>query len=183
MTDPKYQDIPGSEVLERSEDDGTFIRLICGEWQGLSGPVDGIAAAPRYMDISVPAGKTRTFKMDLESRAFAYIFEGDGIFRGASEPGPVPYEAGDDIIAYKPVEVDNRSLVVFDSGDEVRIAAGPEGIRFLLVSGRPIREPVAWYGPIVMNTREELMRAFSEYEEGTFLKKKGGGRVQGGSPD
>ena len=173
MSDPKYQDIPGSEITERSEDDGTFIRLICGEWQGLHGPVDGIAADPRYMDISVPAGKTRNFKMDLESRAFAYIFEGDGSFRGASEPGPVPYEAGNDVIAHKPVEVDNRSLVVFDSGDEVRVTAGPEGIRFLLVSGRPIREPVAWYGPIVMNTQDELHTAFDEYERGAFLKKRG----------
>lgn len=181
MSDPKYQDIPGSEVTERFEDDGTFVRLICGEWQGLTGPVDGIAAAPRYMDINVPAGKTRSFKMDLQSRAFAYIFEGGGKFRGASEPGPVPYEAGDDIIAYKPVDVDNRSLVVFDSGDEVRVTAGPQGIRFLLVSGRPIREPVAWYGPIVMNTQDELHTAFREYEDGTFLKKRGDEAIDGES--
>jgi len=178
MTDPKYQDVPGTEVTERAEDDGTRVRLLCGEWQGLTGPVDGIAAAPRYMDIFVPPGKTRSFKMDLQSRAFAYIFEGDGRFRGASEPGPVPYEAADDVIAYKPVEVDNRSLVVFDSGDEVRVSAGPEGIRFLLVSGRPIREPVAWYGPIVMNTREEIQTAFREYEEGSFLKKNATGALQ-----
>jgi len=181
MSDPRYQDIPSSEVIERSEDDGTFIRLICGEWQGLRGPVDGIAAAPRYMDIHVPPGKTRSFRMNLESRAFAYIFEGNGSFLGASEPGPVPYEAGDDVIAYKPVEVDNRSLVVFDSGDEIRVTAGPEGIRFLLVSGRPIREPVAWYGPIVMNTQEELRTAFQEYENGMFLKKHGDGSIQANS--
>ena len=178
MTDPKYQDVPGTEVTERAEDDGTRVRLLCGEWQGLTGPVDGIAAAPRYMDIFVPPGTTRSFKMDLQSRAFAYIFEGDGRFRGASEPGPVPYEAADDVIAYKPVEVDNRSLVVFDSGDEVRVSAGPEGIRFLLVSGRPIREPVAWYGPIVMNTRDEIQTAFREYEEGSFLKKNATGALQ-----
>ncbi len=173
MSDPRYQDVPGAEVQVRSEDDGTIIRVLCGEYQGITGPVDGIAAAPRYMDITVPAGKTKSFKMDLESRAFAYIFEGDGSFRGSSEKQGVPYEVEEDIIAIKPVEVDNRSLVIFDSGDEVRVTAGDEGLRFLLVSGRPIREPVAWYGPIVMNTQQELQTAFEEFQNGTFIKKSG----------
>ena len=170
MTDPRYQDIPGTEVLARSEDDGTLIRVLCGEFGGVRGPVDGIAAAPRYLDVSVPAGKTKTLRMDLASNAFAYVFEGSGSFRGASEPRPVPYEADEGVIAYKPVEVDNRSLVVFDSGDELRVTAGEHGLRFLLVSGRPIREPVAWYGPIVMNTQEELQTAFREFQDGSFLK-------------
>ena len=185
MTDPRYQDIPGTEVLERSEDDGTFFRLISGEWRGLQGPVNGVAIAPRYMDISVPPNRTRSFPMDLQARSFAYVFEGDGEFRGASEPGPVPYEAADDVIAWKPVEVDNRSMIIFDSGDEVRVTAGPEGIRFLLVSGRPIHEPVAWYGPIVMNTREELETAFSEYQNGSFLKKNrpGSAEAESGTAD
>lgn len=173
MTDPRYQDIPGGEIPERSEDDGTVLRVLCGDYGGIQGPVDGIAAGPRYLDVTVPPGKTKTLKMDVESQAFAYIFEGDGAFRGTSDPQPVPYEVEDDVIAYKPVEVDNRSLVIFDSGDEVRVTAGPEGLRFLLVSGRPYREPVAWYGPIVMNTQEELATAFDEYEKGTFLKKRG----------
>lgn len=173
MSDPRYQDIPGTEVPVRSEDDGTIIRVLCGEFGGVTGPVDGIAAAPRYLDITVPAGRTRTFRMDVESRAFAYIFEGDGAFRGASDPQPVPYEQEDDVIAYKPVEVDNRSLIIFDSGDEVRVSAGEEGLRFLLVSGRPIREPVAWYGPIVMNTQAELQEAFREFQQGTFIRKSG----------
>lgn len=173
MTDPRYQDVPSAEVAVRSEDDGTIIRVLCGEYQGITGPVDGIAAAPRYMDITVPAGKTKSFAMDLESRAFAYIFEGDGSFRGASEKKGVPYEVADDVIAIKPVEVDNRSIVIFDSGDEVRVTAGEQGLRFLLVSGRPIREPVAWYGPIVMNTQAELQEAFREFQSGTFIKKGG----------
>lgn len=171
MTDPRYQDVPGSEVAVRSEDDGTVIRVLCGDFGGIKGPVDGIAAAPRYLDISVPAGRTKTFSMDLEARAFAYVFEGGGTFRGASDPQPVPYEVADDVIAYKPVEVDNRSLVIFDAGDEVRVSAGDEGLRFLLVSGRPIREPVAWYGPIVMNTEAQLRDAFREFQDGTFIKK------------
>ena len=173
MSDPRYQDIPGTEVPVRSEEDGTIIRVLCGEFGGVSGPVDGIAAAPRYLDITVPAGRTKTFKMDIEARAFAYIFEGDGTFRGTSGPQPVPYEEEEDIIAYKPVEVDNRSLVIFDSGDEVRVTAGEQGLRVLLVSGRPIREPVAWYGPIVMNSQAELQQAFREFQQGTFIKKGG----------
>jgi hypothetical protein len=173
MTDPRYQDIPGSEVAVRSEDDGTIIRVLCGDFGGIRGPVDGIAAAPRYLDVTVPPGKTKTLKMDLNARAFAYIFEGNGSFRGASEPRPVPYEVEEGRVALKPVDVDNRSLVVFDSGDEIRLEAGEEGLRFLLVSGRPIREPVAWYGPIVMNTEDELRTAFDEYRAGTFLKSRG----------
>jgi redox-sensitive bicupin YhaK (pirin superfamily) len=169
MTAPRYQDIPGSEIATRFEDDGTAIRVLCGDYGGVTGPVDGIAAAPRYLDVSVPALKSRNLKMDLLSNSFAYIFEGSGVFRGASDPRPVPYELDEGVIALKPVEVDNRSLVVFDSGDEVRVTAGPDGIRFLLVSGRPIREPVAWYGPIVMNTQDELKTAFEEYQSGTFL--------------
>lgn len=173
MTDPRYQDIPAAEVAIRSEDDGTVIRVLCGDFGGVSGPVDGIAAAPRYLDVTIPADRTRSLKMDVQSNAFAYIFEGSGRFFGASDPRPVPYERDDGVVALKPADVDNRSLVVFDSGDEVRVSAGAEGLRFLLVSGRPIREPVAWYGPIVMNTEAELETAFREYQDGSFLKKRG----------
>lgn len=171
MSDPRYQDIPGSEVAVRSEDDGTLIRVLCGEYGGVVGPVDGIAAAPRYLDVAVPASRTRTLKMEVSANAFAYVFEGSGSFRGASDPRPVPYEAEEGVVALKPVEVDNRSIVMFDSGDEIRVSAGEKGLRFLLVSGRPIREPVAWYGPIVMNTQEELETAFEEFQAGTFLRK------------
>jgi quercetin 2,3-dioxygenase len=181
MTDPRYQDIPPAEVTVRSEDDGTIIRVLCGEFGGVVGPVDGIAATPRYIDVTVPAGKTKSLKMDVESNAFAYVFEGSGAFRGASGPKPVPYEVEEGVIALKPVEVDNRSLLIFDSGDEVRVTAGEDGLRFLLVSGRPIHEPVAWYGPIVMNTQSELETAFREYQDGSFLKRRGSGDVEADS--
>ena len=165
MTEPKYQDVTASEITERFEDDGGFIRLICGEWKGLTGPVKGIAASPRYMDIYIPAEKTRTFSMDIESRAFAYVFEGGGLFHGSSEP-EILFSGSEG----RQTEVNNRSLVIFDSGNQVRVSAGEKGIRFLLVSGRPICEQIAWYGPIVMNTDEELEKAFQEYQDGTFLK-------------
>ncbi|MFW6312493.1 MAG: pirin-like C-terminal cupin domain-containing protein, partial [Spirochaetota bacterium] len=151
----------------------TIIRVLCGDFNGIRGPVDGIAAAPRYLDITVAPLRTKRIRMDVESRAFAYIFEGDGSFRGASGPQPVPYEIDEGIVAMKPVDVDNRSLVIFDSGDEIHVEAGDEGLRFLLVSGRPIREPVAWYGPIVMNTQSELQDAFREFQAGTFIRKSG----------
>ena len=168
-----YERMPGVGIGIRAEDDGTSIRVLCGEYGGGRGPVDGRAAGPRDRDVTVPAGRTKTFRMDLESRAFAYVFEGTGSFRGASDPQPVPYEVEDGVIAHKPVDVDNRSIIVFDSGDEVRVTAGESGLRFLLVSGRPIREPVAWYGPIVMNTQAELQEAFREFQHGTFIKKGG----------
>jgi redox-sensitive bicupin YhaK (pirin superfamily) len=170
MTPPRYQDIPKSEVTVRSEDDGTIIKVLCGEFRGITGPVEGIAAKPHYLDVHVPAGRTKTIAMDIESHAFAYVYEGSGIFQGASDPQPVPFEYDEGVIALKPVEADNRSLILFDSGSEIRVTTRDENLRFLLVSGRPIREPVAWYGPIVMNTDEELQTAFQEYQEGTFLK-------------
>ena len=171
MTTPRYQDVVAKDIPEVVEDDGTRIRVVCGKFGGKAGPVDGIAADPRYLDVFVPAGKRRTLKVELSSNAFAYVFEGAGTFRDASAPRAVktdpvgPAAAG-------PVEQDvsNRSLVLFDKGDEVTVQAGPAGIRFLLVSGRPIEEPVAWYGPIVMNTREQLQQAFSELRDGTFIK-------------
>jgi redox-sensitive bicupin YhaK (pirin superfamily) len=174
MTSPHYQDIEGGDIPDITEDDGTRARIITGEFWGKSGPVTGIAANPRFLDITVPPGKDRVIKIDLEHNAFAYVFEGKGEFIGASRPLSTPTEyvsskGSSDPIASHPVE--NRNLILFDRGDEIRVRTGNESIRFLLVSGRPLKEPVAWYGPIVMNTQEELVQAFKEYEEGTFLKK------------
>ncbi len=139
------------------------------------GPVDGIAADPRYLDVSVPPRTRRDAAgRDTYSNAFAYVFAGSGTFRDASEPLAVPTEGVGWADTTLSREADNRSLVLFDSGDEVTVQAGEEGIRFLLVSGRPIEEPVAWYGPIVMNTQEELRQAFAEFQAGTFLKEPSG---------
>ena len=172
MTAPRYQDVPGAEIPELIDDDGTVVRVICGEFWGRRGPVDGIAADPRYLDVSVPPGKRRTLKVETERNAFAYVFAGSGSFADASEPHGVLTEkevAGQEILIRE--RTGNRSLVLFDRGDEVTVQAGEEGIRFLLVSGKPIREPVAWYGPIVMNTQAELNQAVSELRAGTFIKQ------------
>ncbi len=171
MTSPRYQDIPGLEIPEVVDDDGTSVKVICGDFWGRSGPVDGIAAEPRYLDVSVPPGKRKTLPVETYRQAFAYIFEGSGAFAGASEPFGVLHEKevdGEELLVRS--QVGNRSLVVFDSGDEVSVQAGEQGIRFLLVSGRPIREPVAWHGPIVMNTQAEIRQAMSDLQKGTFIK-------------
>ena len=172
MTAPRYQEIKSPEIPERMEDDGTKARIICGNFWGAKGPVVGIAADPVYLDISVPPGKRKVIPVETMSHAFAYVFGGSGKFCNASDPLTVPTESEGWMDTAPPSEADNRSLILFDSGSEISVQAGDEGIRFLLVSGRPLKEPVAWYGPIVMNTQEELQQAFTELQEGTFLKNK-----------
>jgi quercetin 2,3-dioxygenase len=172
MTAPRYQDIKGAEIPEVVDDDGTRVRVVCGEFWGKRGPVEGVAADPNYLDVFVPPGKRKTLKVETERHAFAYVFAGAGSFRAASQPQGVLTEHqvdGNDIVVRE--TVGDRSLVLFDSGDEVTVQAGEQGIRFLLVSGKPIQEPVAWYGPIVMNTQAELQQAVTELRAGTFIKR------------
>jgi redox-sensitive bicupin YhaK (pirin superfamily) len=173
MTAPRYQDVPAREVPEVVDDDGTRVRVVVGDFWGKRGPVEGIAADPRYLDIFVPAGRRKTLPVETTRHAFAYVFDGSGTFRDASQPravmtdrvGPKGEEVRD--------AVGNRSLILFDNGDEVTVQAGDQGIRFLLVSGKPLEEPVAWQGPIVMNTPEELRQAYAELRNGTFIKGRG----------
>jgi redox-sensitive bicupin YhaK (pirin superfamily) len=170
MTSPRYQDIKAAEIPEIVEDDGTRVRVVCGDFFGRRGPVVGVAADPRYLDVWVPPGRRKTLPVELERHAFAYVFEGSGSFRAASRPFGVLTEKTDGAEETLVREqTGNRSLVLFDSGDEVTVQAGDEGIRFLLVSGKPIEEPVAWYGPIVMNNEAELQQAFDELRAGTFI--------------
>jgi len=171
MTAPRYQDIKVGEIPEVVDDDGTRVRIVCGDFRGKRGPVEGVAADPRYLDVTVLPGKRKTLPVELERHAFAYVFEGSGDFRAASQPFGVLTEKTDGANEFLVREqTGNRSLVLFDSGDEVTVQAGDEGIRFLLVSGKPIKEPVAWYGPIVMNTQAELQQAFTELRSGTFIR-------------
>jgi len=170
MTAPRYQDIGGGEIPEITDDDGAKVRVICGDFWGQKGPVDGVAAEPRYLDVSIPPNVRKTLPVETYRQVFAYIFEGSGRFAGASEPFGVLREEivdGEEVLLRD--AVGNRSLVVFDSGDEVVVQAGPRGMRFLLVSGRPIREPVAWHGPIVMNTQTEIRQAMRDLRDGTFI--------------
>ncbi|QJF51559.1 pirin family protein [Roseobacter ponti] len=171
MTAPRYQDVTSADIPVITDDDGTRVKVITGEFWGKTGPVDGIAADPQYLDIFVPAGQKKTFKIDTYRRAFAYVFEGAAAFADASAPSGVllEKEVGGEEVNIRDLS-GNRTLIRFGTGEEVTLQAGPEGVRFLLISGAPIDEPVAWHGPIVMNTREELQQAMRELNNGTFIR-------------
>jgi redox-sensitive bicupin YhaK (pirin superfamily) len=170
MTAPRYQEVKSVEIPEVTEDDGSHARIICGSFWGQRGPIDGIAADPTYLDVTVPPGVRASLPVETARHAFAYVFAGGGKFCNASAPLAVPTEGVGWSDTSPPTQADNRCLVLFDAGDEVSVQAGDDGIRFLLVSGQPLKEPVAWYGPIVMNTQEQLQQAFEELDKGTFLK-------------
>ncbi len=170
MTAPRYQDVPSKEIPEVTDDDGTIVRVVCGEFWGRRGPVDGIAAEPRYLDVWVPPGTRKVLRVETNRHAFAYVFEGSGSFRDASAPQEVRTERVTEGSEVRLEEAGNRSLVLFDTGDEVVVRAGDAGIRFLLVSGAPLGEPVAWRGPIVMNTDAELRQAYQDLRDGTFIR-------------
>ena len=173
MTAPRYQDVTSSDIPEIIDDDGTRVKVIVGNFWGKTGPVDGIAADPQYLDVLIPPNVRKTLPVDSYRHVFAYIFDGSGTFRDASKPYGVRVEKE---VAGEEVNIrdmsGNRTLVQFDTGDEITVQAGEKGMRFLLVSGTPIQEPVAWHGPIVMNTREELQLAMQELNNGTFIKSQ-----------
>jgi len=172
MTEPRYQEVSTPDVPEVTDDDGTKVRIICGDFWGRRGPVIGVAADPRYLDVWVPPRVRKVLPVEVDRHAFAYVFEGSGSFRDASAPREVITEAvtADGIGGLN--ESGNRSMILFDRGDEVVVQAGEQGIRFLLVSGKPLEEPVAWRGPIVMNTAEELRDAYAQLRNGTFIRAK-----------
>ena len=171
MTAPRYQDIAAADVPEIVDDDGTRIKIITGKFWGKTGPVDGIAADPLYLDVSVPQNVRKSLPVDTRANAFAYVFAGNGRFADAADPIGVRVEkevAGQELNIRD--RTGNRTLVRFGNGDDVTVQAGPEGVRFLLVAGRPIQEPVAWHGPIVMNTQAELHQAMKDLQNGTFIQ-------------
>ena len=171
MTSPRYQDIAGQDVTELHEDDGTVIRIIVGSWRGKRGPVDGVAADPQYLDISVPANTRKTFAIDAYRNAFAYVFQGSASFKDASNPIGVQVEKevnGEEVLLRD--LSGNRTLVLFDTGDEVVVQTREQSVRFLLISGKALQEPVAWHGPIVMNTQQEIQQAMRDLNDGSFIK-------------
>jgi len=170
MTAPRYQDVRGKDIPSVTDDDGTEARVLCGTFWGATGPVDGIAAEPCYLDVYVPPGRRKSLPVETSRHAFAYVFAGSGSFANASEPRAMRTDTVDSAPPVDAAEAGNRTLVVFDRGDEVTVQAGEEGMRFLLVSGKPLGEPVAWHGPIVMNTEAELRQAMAELRAGTFLR-------------
>jgi redox-sensitive bicupin YhaK (pirin superfamily) len=171
MTAPRYQDVKGADIPEVIDDDGTRVKVIIGSFWGKRGPVDGIAADPQYLDVFVPAGVKKTFRIDTYRRAFAYVFDGAARFADASRPEGVLLEKE---VMGQDVNIrdlsGNRTLIRFGSGDEVTVQAGDQGVRFLLISGAPIEEPVAWHGPIVMNTADEIRQAMADLRNGSFIR-------------
>jgi len=171
MTAPRYQDIKSNDLPILQDDDGTRIKIIIGSYRGKNSPVDGIAANPQYLDISIPAGVHKRLPIDTYRRAFAYVFEGAAQFDASSQPHGVLVEKSVNGEELNVRDMSgNRTLVQFGTGDEVCVQAGPQGVRFLLISGTPIQEPIAWHGPIVMNTQAEIRQAIQDLNNNQFIK-------------
>jgi hypothetical protein len=170
MMDPRYREVKRDGVPEVKTEDGATVRVVCGEVEGTRGPVREIVTDPGLLDVSVPAGKAFTHPLKEGHTVFAYVMEGEGYF----DPGRDPYErdaAGENYFDMaRPCVCGPDTLVLYGQGASIIVATDRKPVRFLLASGRPLGEPVAWYGPIVMNTRAELCAAFEEYENGTFVK-------------
>jgi redox-sensitive bicupin YhaK (pirin superfamily) len=171
MMDPRYRGLTRDEIPEVSTRNGVTIRIICGEVKGTKGPVKDIVTDPEYLDVSIPAHSEFIHPAKSGHTAFAYVIAGEGYFCQEKDPFTYELEGANYFDMERNAFIGNNSLVVFDDGDQMVVSTESESVRFLLVSGKPIREPVAWYGPIVMNTREELQIAFEEYCNGTFIKR------------
>ncbi len=170
MMDPRYRDVKSQQVPEISFQNGTKVKVICGTVNRTEGPVRDIVTDPEYLDVMVPPGMSFNHQVDRGKSVFAYVIRGEGYFD--QDRDAYAHEViGSNYFDFKrSCLCGNGSVVLYADGDEVSVSAEKSEVRFLLISGRPIGEPVAWYGPIVMNTRDELKHAFQEYQNGTFLK-------------
>lgn len=170
MMEPRYRDVKNSDIPELALENGSRIRIICGKVAGVQGPVRDIVIDPEYLDVTVPANSVFSHPTKRGHTVFAYMIGGKGLF--CEEKNPFTYEV--EGANYFDIQRDpflaNGSLALFGDGDMVTVSTEAEPARFLLISGKPIGEPVAWYGPIVMNTQEELRIAFEEYRSGTFIR-------------
>lgn len=162
MIHPRYRDIKQKDIPLVKTQDGAEIRVIAGEIEGIKGPITEVVINPEYLDVTIPPGKRFTHPVQEGHTVFSYVIEGEGDFNPETDKTPVNSERS---------LCGNGTLVLYGEGDGVTIAASSRSVRFLLISGKPIHEPVAWYGPIVMNTQEELRRAFQEYHDGSFTAR------------
>jgi len=172
MMEPRYRGIGSSQIPALNASGGASIKVVAGQIEGITGPVQDVVTSPEYLDVSLPAGKSFSHRTPRGHTVFAYVIGGKGVF--CDQKDPYSYEAVADRYVGQKRErlISDRHLVSFTDGDSVTVSAEGEPLRFLLISGRPIREPIAWYGPIVMNTQEELRIAFEELEKGTFIKHR-----------
>ncbi len=170
MIDPNYQGVTDSEIPRVKRADGTEVRIICGTYAGKSGPIRNVTIQPEYLDVSVPAHSSFSHELPAEHTLLAYVFEGSAIFCDATDPYTYNVEGANYFDTERKEELGNTSLILFGAGDQIKVTTRENSVRFLLISGKPIHEPVAWYGPIVMNSEAELRVAFDELEKGTFIK-------------
>jgi len=170
MMAPRYREVKGSDIPVVKAAGGAQVRVICGEVEGVRGPVREIVTDPQYLDVALPAGRTFAHPVRTGHTVLAYVIDGEGYFDSGRDPFAREAVGGRWFDLERPCACGAQTLVLYGSGDGVAVTAERKPVRFLLISGEPIREPVAWYGPIVMNTQEELRAAFQEYRDGTFVK-------------
>jgi redox-sensitive bicupin YhaK (pirin superfamily) len=174
MMDPRYRDVKKSTIPEIKRENGTVIKIIAGEAYDVQGPVKDIVIDPEYLDVLVPSGTTFIHQIKSGHTVFAYVFAGQAYFDKGKDSFAYEVEGSNYFDFKRECLIQPQSVVLYEDGDELNVTTKDESVRFLLISGRPLREPVAWYGPIVMNTQEELRKAFEEYDKGTFVKKARG---------
>jgi len=172
MMDPRYRDVKSHQIPEATLDNGVKVKIICGEVKGVKGPVQDIVIDPEYLDITVPSNSHLRYPVKGGHTVFAYVIEGKGYFDPGRDVYAYEVEGRNYFDFKRECMMGSENLILFDDGDELTISTEEKPVRFLLISGKPIGEPVAWYGPIVMNTQEELRVVFEEYENGTFIKRK-----------
>jgi redox-sensitive bicupin YhaK (pirin superfamily) len=170
MMPPRYRGVTSAEIPQVVVGDGVTVRVICGAAGGRQGPVRDVVVDPEYLDVTVPAGATYRHPTKRGHTVFAYVIEGRGFFCPERDPFSYEITGSNYFDMGREPFVANREIVLFGDGDRVEVTAEAAAVRFLLIAGKPIREPVAWYGPIVMNTQDELRVAFEEYRAGTFLR-------------
>jgi len=173
MMDPRYQEIKDIQIPSVSLDDDVLAHVICGEFAGVHGPVENVVIDPQYLDITVPTNTRFLLPTSPGYTAFAYIIHGQGLFGEESDPFAYQREGRNYFDMGHERWLKNRTLILFEDGDQIQVVTKANPVRFLLVTGRPLQEPIAWHGPIVMNTDQELRQAFSDLQDGTFIKVKG----------
>jgi hypothetical protein len=171
MMEPRYQEFAAADIPQVTVEDGVSVRVVCGEAAGVSGPVRNVMIEPEYLDVSVPPRTTFRHAVPNGHTVIAYVYEGSGYFDEERDPYHYNAEPAKWVETERTCRMGNRSLILYErDGDEVQVTTEDEPVRFLFFSGKPLGEPIAWYGPIVMNTQEELRTAFREFQNGTFLK-------------
>jgi redox-sensitive bicupin YhaK (pirin superfamily) len=170
MSEPRYRGIVSDEIPQVTDPSGTITKIVAGSANGVIGPVRDVVTSPEYLDVTVPAGQTFTRATPLGHTVFAYVIGGEAVFNHQDDPYSYQAEGDTYFDQERDRLIGNRHLVLFSDGDAIVVSAGGAPLRFLLISGKPIGEPIAWRGPIVMNTQEELRTAFEELDRGTFIK-------------